>query len=478
MKKHNFLQRIKKWLFDAKSNGYMLLIVFFVSGSLLIMNYYTIRVLSGVRAYIQGESYYSKGQKDASRYLLMYIDTQNEEYWEFFKENLNIPLCDREARIALLNGNKEKAEKKLIDGKNHPDDVEDMVWLFTSFQSMQFVQDPLKSWTKADSILVQHLNLGNEAKSIILNDTLNDSNRDDFKQRIFEQGIQITIQETDFLKSLGKTSRQLRDLIFLVNTFLIIVIVGGASVFSMRIISKLINSEERLTEKNKELKNTNAELDKFVYSASHDLRAPITSLKGLIKVTKLAKDPDKVNQYFSLLEKSLEKQDDFIKQIISFSKNKRADLIIERVDIKDLIGKIVDQLKYMYDFSSSSIVKTDISINHFYSDPNRLDIIMSNLISNAIKYKDPNKEKNIVEISVIKKGDRIQLSVKDNGIGISETNKDKIFDMFYMTKHSTEGTGVGLYIVIETLEKLNGNITVYSELGKGTVFTVNLPVYV
>ncbi len=409
---YKFSQRIKKWLAAAKSNGYMLLIVFIVSGSLLFMNYYTIRVLSGVRAYIHGESYYSKGQKDASRYLLMYIDTQNEQYWKSFQENLNIPLRDREARIALLNGNREEAEKKLIEGKNHPDDVEDMVWLFSTFQQMQFVQDPLKSWTNADSVLIRLHKLGNDIRSKILNGTLNDSNKEILQQRIYEQGIQITIEETEFLKSLGDTSRRLRDLILWANTILIIAIVGGASIFSMRIINRLINSEERLLERNKELKNTNTELDKFVYSASHDLRAPITSLKGLIKVAKLAKDQEKVKQYFLLMEKSLDKQDDFIRQIISFSKNKRRGLNIIKVDVKALIDNIVNQLKYMNDFTSSSSIKRNISVDYIYTDVLRLDIILSNLISNAIKYKDPNKEKHIIEINVIKEDNNIQFSVK------------------------------------------------------------------
>ncbi|MGM0580884.1 MAG: sensor histidine kinase [Bacteroidota bacterium] len=469
-----FSRRNKQLLAVTKSNGYMLLIVFIVSSSLLIMNYYTIRILSGARAYIHGESYYSKGQKDASSYLLMYMDKQDEEYWKSFKKNLNIPLSDRKARMALLKGNKKEAEKRLIEGKNHPDDVGDMVWLFTTFQRMKFVQQPLKIWTRADSVLVRLENLGNEIRENIISGTFDDSNKESFQQRIFEKDMLLTIQETKFLKSLGRTSRKLRELILLGNTLLILVIVGGASIFSMRIINRLINSEERLLERNKELKRTNTELDKFVYSASHDLRAPITSLKGLIKITKQETDPKTAKKYFSMMEQSLTKQDEFIKQIISFSKNKRSDLNMKRIDVKTLVDSIIDQLKYMND-CNSIIIKKDISIDHIYSDEFRLDIILSNLISNAIKYKDPEKEQHIIEIGVLKEGDMLQFYIKDNGIGINEANKQKIFDMFYMSNHSTEGTGVGLYIVKETVEKLNGSIDVESEAGEGTSFRVKIP---
>lgn len=468
-------QRVKQFLAAVKSNGYMLLLVFFVSGTLLVMNYFTIRILSGVRAYIHGESYYSKGQKDASRYLLLYLDTHNEGYWELFNQNLNIPLSDRKARIALLNGNKELAIESFVAGKNHSDDAVDMVWLFTTFQQMHFLKEPIEIWTRADSILIQHKKTGEEIRASVLNGTLNDSMKAAFKKQVYEQGIGITAQETRFLESLGKTSRILRGLILSGNTVFIIFIVVGAGIFSMRIINRLINSEERLLERNKELNNTNAELDKFVYSASHDLRAPITSLKGLIEITKNETDPKEVERYFSLMVQSLDKQDEFIKQIISFSKNKRSSINVEKVDIAGLIDGIVNRLKFMND-NSTCTIKTDVTVNQAYTDAFRLEIVLSNLLSNAIKYRDPQKERHFIEISASREGDMLQFAVKDTGSGISAADKQKIFDMFYMSNGRSDGTGVGLYIVKDTVEKLNGSIHVDSEVGKWTIFEVKIPV--
>jgi len=109
-----------------------------------------------------------------------------------------------------------------------------------------------------------------------------------------------------------------------------------------------------------------------------------------------------------------------------------------------------------------------------YSDPTRLQIIFNNLISNACRYSDLAKNESFVEINITHSADSTQIEVSDNGIGIAPRYMDKIFDMFYRATNTSDGSGIGLYIVREAIHKLGGIINVDSKLGEGTAFHMEL----
>ncbi|QCK14977.1 PAS domain-containing sensor histidine kinase [Mangrovivirga cuniculi] len=229
-----------------------------------------------------------------------------------------------------------------------------------------------------------------------------------------------------------------------------------------------------LKKKNEELRKINSQLDRFVYSASHDLRAPLTSLLGLINIAE--KDKDNLEQYFELMKKSIFKQDGFIKDIIDFSRNKEIPEKLERIYPGDFITEILDNLIYGNpdDRIKVNVIIED-NISEIQCDSKRLSIILSNLISNSFKYADFNKEKPYVNISVSADSNYVIFEIEDNGIGISEKYLGKIFDMFFRAHDTSFGSGIGLYIVKETIEKLKGKIFVESTIKKGTKFIVMVP---
>ena len=110
----------------------------------------------------------------------------------------------------------------------------------------------------------------------------------------------------------------------------------------------------------------------------------------------------------------------------------------------------------------------------FLGDRNRIQIILNNLLANAIRYRHPARKPEVV-VEAVLKGQFVQITVKDNGIGINEKHIGKIFDMFYRTSDTSSGSGLGLYIVRETIKKLNGSIDVVSHVNEGTSFTIVLP---
>jgi signal transduction histidine kinase len=232
-----------------------------------------------------------------------------------------------------------------------------------------------------------------------------------------------------------------------------------------------------MNRQNEALRKVNAELDRFVYSASHDLRSPLSSLLGLIN---LAKDDDHWDkkEYLGLMEKSVKRLDAFIKDIIDFSRNARMDVANEPIDFEKIINEILDDLNYMENFSSlEKRVKVSVGINYI-SDEKRIKIILSNIIANAIKHHIPNRvEKPYIDISVSQQIKEIQIAISDNGPGIPAEHVENIFKMFFRATNRTPGSGLGLYIVQETVNRLGGTVTVQSNLDKGTTFFITLPLH-
>lgn len=235
----------------------------------------------------------------------------------------------------------------------------------------------------------------------------------------------------------------------------------------------------RLKSQNKELlerlKKANKELDEFVYRASHDLRAPIASILGLINLAKTETDLDQLKKYLELEEKSVNKLDHLLKDIIQFSRNTHLEVNSENIDFSTLINTVFEAHRF-FEFSES--IKKDFKINGdiaFNSDEFRLEIILNNLISNAIRYCDYKREDPNLFINVEVNKDWATITVKDNGIGIDEEQMDRIFDMFYRGIDDNTGSGLGLYIVKETVDKLSGRIYVNSKIGEGSEFVVEIP---
>lgn len=246
-------------------------------------------------------------------------------------------------------------------------------------------------------------------------------------------------------------------------------------IFFIKDITTRKKIEMQLQVQNEELRIVNEELDRFVYSASHDLRAPLSSLLGLINLTKIETDENNKVSYLEMMEKSVHKMDKFIKEIIYHSRNTRLEISKNKIHFQDMIQEILDDLNFM---NENIHVKKTISINQeedFITDEYRLNVVLNNLISNAIRYSDTNKKQANLDIKVNCSSEAAIIRIKDNGIGIALDQLPKIFDMFYRANSDSTGSGLGLYMVNETIERLGGNIEVYSELRVGTEFVIYLP---
>ncbi|WP_420581019.1 sensor histidine kinase [Reichenbachiella sp.] len=234
-------------------------------------------------------------------------------------------------------------------------------------------------------------------------------------------------------------------------------------------------SSDELMDSNLELKKLNEEMDRFVYSTSHDLRAPLLSILGLLNIIESENTQYDIKGYLKLLRDSTVKLDRFISDIIDYSRNTRLEVNCVKVDFASVIDESFKHLNYMPGCSTLlKLINIDDHANLF-SDDRRLSIIFNNLISNAIKYQKPDIEDSYVNIEAEITPSELKVEIEDNGVGIEEKYLGQIFDMFYRASPEAKGSGLGLYIVQETLEKLQGTIEVESTYGEGTKFTVTIP---
>ncbi|MCX8490538.1 MAG: HAMP domain-containing sensor histidine kinase [Cyclobacteriaceae bacterium] len=278
-----------------------------------------------------------------------------------------------------------------------------------------------------------------------------------------------------------KLTQQESDRFLLINST-ITFFLASYSMLKIMVITNLAEKEILRNNaitlvQNEELKRVNHELDKFVYSASHDLSAPLKSIAGLIQITKMESLPPTVNQYLDLMHKSVSRLETFIHDIVNYSRNSRMPIKHEKIDIFSLVKSIwEDHLDYTKQQSKIELHLEDNLSSSFYSDETRLRIIFNNLLSNAIKFHlEEKRERPYVKVVAHEHDRAYVFDVADNGRGMNAEIRDNIFKMFFRGISSVPGSGLGLYILKESVEKLNGEIEVESEEDKGSSFKIRIP---
>jgi PAS domain S-box-containing protein len=234
-----------------------------------------------------------------------------------------------------------------------------------------------------------------------------------------------------------------------------------------RDITKLKKFEQALINKNKEM-------DTFLYKASHDLKGPLVTIKGLANIAAMSSDEKDTIKYLEMISQTAEKLNN---TLVTLLKLAVSDNILKEKSVFDIRHAIDTVLKQIH--TRVQDIPTDISIQVeenlcMCSNEIIFCTIIQNLIENSIKYRR-NSEDDYVKISAKKVDDYLILEIKDNGVGISSEMHEKIFELFFRANKTQEGSGLGLYIVQSHVEKLLGSLSLQSTLGQGTTFSIKLP---
>ena len=237
----------------------------------------------------------------------------------------------------------------------------------------------------------------------------------------------------------------------------------------------LYQTRKNLKDNLDELEKSNHELSRFIYSASHDLRSPLATSLGIIRLAEHDVKDELARDYFEKIEHSIKKLDVFVHHIIDYYKNSKSENESIDIEFNNLLEEVIENVKSGLGSADANIDCKINQQNKFIGDEFRVRIILSNLISNAIKFKKKNQSKAKITISIVSDLDKVNIKVRDEGMGILEDHIHKVFHMFFKSNDEKTGSGMGLYIVKEALEKMDGTIEVKSKSGEGTEFNIEIP---
>jgi PAS domain S-box-containing protein len=237
----------------------------------------------------------------------------------------------------------------------------------------------------------------------------------------------------------------------------------------------LLEANARLEKTSSELSERNFELDQFVYKVSHDLRSPLVTILGLVNLAKIEEELPIIKNYIDLIENRVSKLDAFLRSMLNYLKINRTEISFEKINFEEIIQEVLTDLEFMTDFKRVKKQWVFHGETDFFSDPLRIRVIFQNIISNAIKYQDLYEQNSYLYIIIKTDDKQAQITFTDNGIGMSKEHLKNIFQIFFRASSKSDGSGLGMYIVKQAVDKLKGTIGIESPNNKGMSTKVILP---
>jgi len=224
------------------------------------------------------------------------------------------------------------------------------------------------------------------------------------------------------------------------------------------------------------LTQAKAELNTFLYRASHDLRGPLCSIEGLLGLARAEENPLEQRQYLELMQQTVRKLNRMLESLLSYTLNTHNSLTTERVDFQSVVTRALDSLRDLRGFERVKVQTHLDAATPFYSDAERLFSVLKSVVGNSISFQNyALQEQPAVTIRITCSPGEAAIVVDDNGVGIAEENLDAVFRMFTRSSSQSTGSGLGMYIVKQTVERLGGRIFLQSREGKGTQVSVQIP---
>jgi signal transduction histidine kinase len=498
----------------------------------LVTLWFSITTLSSVRAFVAGEGLWSKAQKDAAYHLRKYGRTHNEQEYARFKDFVKVPLGDHKTLVELRKPNPDMAVARqgFIEGRNHPNDVDGMIKLFTRFHNIYYIKKAIAIWAQADFQIPPLISLADQLHAEINSEITTQKRIDELLAQVDELNERLTVLEDNFSYTLGEGSRWLENLVltllFLVAltveiTGLLLTISVSRSIqkglneiinaskaiakgdlsararaFSKDEIGQLANSfnhmaeelsesintqkqaEELLKDYARKLERSNDNLEQFAYVASHDLQEPlrtITNFAGLLEEKQKDNLDPASRKYMTYVVNAAARLKRLISDLLLFSRiGKQHE--VERVNMRELLDEVMMDMSLLIKENNAEIRVKDLPVLQ-QSSKVEIKLLFQNLLGNAIKYRQANVGP-IIQVGAEKSAKNGWVfSVSDNGIGIEEEFKEKIFVIFQRLHNENEysGTGIGLATCKKIVEINGGKIWVESQPSRGSTFYFTLP---
>lgn len=435
----------------------------------------SVKVMSGIRAYVGGEGLWSKGQKEAVNSLVAYTHSHDEADYQKFLHFVDVPLGDKQARLEMNKPNPDYSVVRVgfIQGGNSPDDVNDMIFLYRNFRHSRLMSPAISIWAQGDAEMANLLAAGDRIHALIApNASLSTAQNAQLASLLtttYASDSRLTSLENQFSASLGLGSRRLERVLF----ELTVVTTGILGVLTLVVASLSARAIIRLDRLKTE----------FVSLASHQLRTPLTAInwyaESLLSENAGPLNP-KQQQYISELYNGGQRMASLISDLLKVSS---LDLgtykpEVKNVDVTRALDTAIRDLQPQIDQKQISVkVAIDSSVPTVSIAEQFFMGVLQNLLSNSVKYTKKNGK---INVTVRKQRSAIVVEVADNGVGIPEEQQSQIFKKLFRAdnaqKLDANGTGLGLYIVKAMVRHMDGKVWFESVEGRSTTFYVRLPI--
>ena len=484
---------------------------------------FAMNTLSTLRAFVGGESSWSKAQKNAIHDLYLYMYTKDESFYDGFNKNLSVNMSLRQARLELQKPNFD--EKLVTDyfvkGTIAESDVPGVVNMLRRFHSAPYIGHALQVWAQADALLDDLIDNARTLHELIKAGQFDSPETKSVVARTHELNIQLSILEDDFSATLGSGSRWLEHILMVILIIAVMTVEGTGILLTISFNRNLSRSLTEISQAAKDLGEGNLsqsvpvrsndelgqlaqtlnkmtqDLDKsivqrvraenasqiktlFLANMSHEIRTPLGVIIGL---TEIIKDPDLNSderlKYIQIIENTGRNLTRIINDILDITKVESGHLQIQRSEVN--VPEVLKEISSMMSIKAKEhdntfeVVEETAVPNFIQTDRSRLNQILLNLVNNAIKFT----QDGLIQIRYGMNGDLVYFDVFDTGIGIPEESKKDLFKTFSQidssSTHRYEGTGLGLVLSKRIAQSLGGDVVLLrSELGRGSTFRITI----
>jgi signal transduction histidine kinase len=216
-------------------------------------------------------------------------------------------------------------------------------------------------------------------------------------------------------------------------------------------------------------------IEKFIYSCSHDLRAPIASIQGLVRIAEYYPRHDEINKCLGMIATCTDNILALISKMEVFMRNNQLPVDIAACSPDELITEIRSEFKQQLDASDIKLTGGKHSLGLWNIDKKRVLAMLRHVVANSISFHDKDKSERLIEITVTTGRRNIIMKIVDNGLGIEESQVSRVFDVFFRGTTETSGHGMGLFLAKELADKMGANISCKSRINEGTTISISFP---